>query len=316
MIVDVINAFDGLEWLNPEWSELYHRCSRATPFQSAQWLIPWTRHFFKGREIWALAMRNQTELIGFAPLFCWGVEQRTVSFLGTGISDYGDLLFAPGMEDECVAAVWAFLADRQDGWDELDLQELRCGSGLLRGQHAEECSVCPVLDLSSYPESMDHKHRIDVRRAQSRLNKHHAREFLTSNRSNLTQNLDDFFRLYEMRWGVMDSSLRQFYSEAAANFLATGDLRLSLLRIDNMPAAAIYAFTKGQVLYCYLSGFDPAMSKLSPGAVLLGWVIEQAIAEGTKYVDFLRQPEPYKYLWGARDRVNYKLKLPSPGGTR
>jgi CelD/BcsL family acetyltransferase involved in cellulose biosynthesis len=49
------------------------------------------------------------------------------------------------------------------------------------------------------------------------------------------------------------------------------------------------------------------MNKLSPGAVLLGWVIEEAVAEGMAEVDFLRQREAYKYLWGARDRINYKV---------
>src|SRR5437879_4293087 len=105
MNINVIDSREGLERLHPEWSELYGRCPRATPFQSPQWLVPWTRYLFKGGEIWALAIRDNGELIGFAPLFCWGINRRTVSFLGAGISDYGDLLFAPGLERECVAAV-------------------------------------------------------------------------------------------------------------------------------------------------------------------------------------------------------------------
>ena len=49
------------------------------------------------------------------------------------------------------------------------------------------------------------------------------------------------------------------------------------------------------------------MAKLSPGAVLLEHVIERARAEGMADVDFLRHPEAYKYLWGAKDRQNYKI---------
>jgi len=37
--------------------------------------------------------------------------------------------------------------------------------------------------------------------------------------------------------------------------------------------------------------------------------IEAAIEEGFKEVDFLRQREPYKYLWGARDRVSHRITL-------
>jgi CelD/BcsL family acetyltransferase involved in cellulose biosynthesis len=313
MTIQVIDSPDALQKLRPEWSQLYRRCPRATAFQSPQWLLPWVTHLFQGGEIWSLAIRDRAELIGFAPLFCWGAPRRTVSFLGAGISDYGDLLFAPDREKECVAAVWSFLQERRGRWQTLDLQELRCGSGLLGGQQPEECSVCPVLDLNTYPGTMDHKHRTDVRRAQNKLRKYSELHFEMANETNLMRHLDAFFELHEARWGRVDDALRRFHKAAAAEFLATGDLRLCLLRLDNAPAAAVYAFTAGPSLYCYLSGFDPAMAKLSPGAVLLGWLIDRAVTEGLREVDFLRQTEAYKYLWGARDRVNYKLELSGSG---
>jgi CelD/BcsL family acetyltransferase involved in cellulose biosynthesis len=297
--VEVIGSLEELERLRPEWSELYGRCPRATPFQSPQWLIPWTRRLFQGGKIIALAMRSNGELTGFAPLFVWGMEQRTVSFLGAGISDYGDLLFAPGLERECAAAMWGFLAEYRSGWDILDLQEVRSGSALLDARNREKCSVCPVLELSAWPDVMDAKQRTDLRRARNKLGKSAAAEF--------TCDIETFFRLHEARWDAMEDSIRRFHCEAAAEFLRSGDLRIALLRVDNAAAAAIHAFKARRTVYCYLSGFDPAMAKLSPGAVLLGWLVEQAIAEGMTEIDFLRHPEPYKYLWGARDRVNYKI---------
>jgi CelD/BcsL family acetyltransferase involved in cellulose biosynthesis len=301
--IEVIGSLSGLERLKPQWSELYRRCPRATPFQSPQWLIPWTRHLFRGGEILALAMRDDGELTGFAPLFSWGTQRRTISFLGAGISDYGDILFAPGREHDCATAVWNFLAEHRDDWDALDLQEVRSGSALLDGRRREECSVCPLLDLSIFPETMDHKHRTDLRRARNRVAK--------SAESVFTCGIEEFFQLYEARWGAMEYSIRHFHCDAASEFAASGDLRVALLHIDNRPAAAIYAFTAGRTIYCYLSGFDPAMVKLSPGTVLLGWLIEQAIAEGLTEIDFLRHPESYKYLWGARDRINYKISQAS-----
>jgi CelD/BcsL family acetyltransferase involved in cellulose biosynthesis len=296
MMIEVIGSLEGLETLRPQWAELYRRCPRATPFQSPQWLLPWMRHLFQGGDIVTLAMRDDHELIGLAPLFCWGIGHRTVSFLGAGVSDYGDLLFVPGRERECAAAAWDFLTTHYDHWD---LQEVRSGSALLEGQRAEECSVCPVLAFNTYPETMDRKQRTDLRRAQNKVA--HCSECA------FTSNIDDFFRLHEARWGALEPCIRRFHTEAAARFHASKNLRLALLRIEGTPAAAIYAFAAGQTLYCYLSGFDPACAKLSPGAVLLAWLIEQAMREGLTEIDFLRQPEAYKYLWGARDRVNYKL---------
>ncbi len=109
MRLKVIASLQGLEELKPEWFALFQRCPRATPFQSPQWLLPWIKHLFQGGQIRALAMYDEQELIRFAPLFCWGIQQRTVAFLGAGVSDYGDLIFSPGMESECVAMVWTFL---------------------------------------------------------------------------------------------------------------------------------------------------------------------------------------------------------------
>jgi CelD/BcsL family acetyltransferase involved in cellulose biosynthesis len=309
MRVDVIDSLEGLEKLEPEWRELYGRCPRATPFQSPQWLLPWTRYLFQGGEIWAVTLRHEGELIGFAPLFCWGIALQTVSFLGAGVSDYGDVLYSPGREDECVSALWSVLSSRQGRWHFLDLQELRSGSALLEGHDVEKCSVCPVLDLGTYPGSMDHKHRTDLHRAQNRIRKHLDVEFVMAAEESLFGLIEEFFILHAARWGEMDASIQAFHREVAVRFLASGDLRLCVLRIDKVPAAAVYSFRNGQVLYCYLSGFDPAMAKLSPGAVLLNWLIEGELEAGAEAVDFLRNPEAYKYLWGARDRANYTLRV-------
>jgi CelD/BcsL family acetyltransferase involved in cellulose biosynthesis len=309
MRISVIQTLAGMEALGPEWLALWRECPKATPFQSPQWLVPWTKHLFGGGQIQVLAIRDGAMLVGLAPLFQWGNEGRTVSFMGAGISDYGDLLFAPGCEAACTAVVRQFLSGAEDDWDVLDLQELRAGSGLLEGWAAEECSVCPVLELSAWPGSMDGKQRTDWRRARNKLPKGGDLEFLTATAETAEYCMDEFIRLHEARWGVLSEPLRRFHCDVVRGFADSGDLRLSLLRIGGQAAAAVYAFKAGKTLCCYLSGFDPDMAKLSPGAVLLGRVIEQAVDEGMAEVDFLRDGEAYKYLWGARDRVNYRIYL-------
>lgn len=312
MTCEVIESLAGLEAIREEWLALWRSCPEATPFQSPQWLVPWTRHLFGGGQIMVLAMRDGGALAGLAPFFRWGTERRTVSFLGAGISDYGDLLFAPERERECVKEALSFLRDVRCEWEAVDLQELRGKSELLALQpgefRAEECSVCPVLELASYPDSMDSKHRTDVRRARNKLAKDPALTFSWADRATVQTDMNDFLRLYAARWGEPEEPLRNFHREAAEKFVESGDLRLAVLRTGGQAAAAIYAFVSGKTLYCYLSGFEPGMAKMSPGAVLLNWVIDSATAEGLAAVDFLRQTEAYKYLWGARDRINYALR--------
>ena len=47
-------------------------------------------------------------------------------------------------------------------------------------------------------------------------------------------------------------------------------LRLHLLTLNAIPAAAIFAIAAHGTLYCYLTAYDPQFTKLSPGAILLG----------------------------------------------
>jgi CelD/BcsL family acetyltransferase involved in cellulose biosynthesis len=41
--------------------------------------------------------------------------------------------------------------------------------------------------------------------------------------------------------------------------------------------------------------------------VLLGLVLEDALREGVREIDFLRGAERYKYAWGAKDEANERL---------
>ena len=57
-------------------------------------------------------------------------------------------------------------------------------------------------------------------------------------------------------------------------------------------------------IFFYLSGYDAARRFVSPGTLLVGAMLEQAVAEGRTEAHFLRGRESYKYAWGAVDRLN------------
>ena len=71
------------------------------------------------------------------------------------------------------------------------------------------------------------------------------------------------------------------------------------MKLNRQVIAVLYAFAGGKSTYYYLSGFDPAFDKLSPGTLIVGHAIEEAIAEGHRWFDFMRGQENYKYAWGA-----------------
>lgn len=125
--------------------------------------------------------------------------------------------------------------------------------------------------------------------------------------------LDALFRLHEARWdgrGVLaDARVRAFHRDAAPLLLAAGALRLQVLRLGPRIVGAYYALLAGPRILFYMSGYDTAHARESPGSVLLGAMIEAAIREGRTELHFLRGGESYKYAWGGIDRINAACRL-------
>ncbi|HZR45392.1 MAG TPA: GNAT family N-acetyltransferase [Candidatus Manganitrophaceae bacterium] len=113
-----------------------------------------------------------------------------------------------------------------------------------------------------------------------------------------------YYALYPESY--LEAAVR-FFSEAAAGFQKRGCLRFYALRSCGKIAATLYAFAWRGRMYGYLGGFRPEMARCSPGTVLIDHVLEAAIGEKLREFDFLRGREAYKYLWGSRDRINYRL---------
>lgn len=73
------------------------------------------------------------------------------------------------------------------------------------------------------------------------------------------------------------------------------------LTLNDVYAAAIFAFTNDSQILLYNSGYDPAQGYYSVGLMLKAMIIRQAIQEKLQIVDFLRGNERYKYDLGAKD---------------
>jgi CelD/BcsL family acetyltransferase involved in cellulose biosynthesis len=86
-------------------------------------------------------------------------------------------------------------------------------------------------------------------------------------------------------------------------------LRLNALRLDERIVATLYVLCAKRRACLYLIGVDPELETISPGTLIFGYSIQQALREGAREIDFLRGRERYKYFWGARDRPCYGRML-------
>ena len=318
MTVHVLDRDAALWALAPEWEALWLRLPGRTPFTAPAWLLPWWRHFGTGQPRVA-TLRRDGRLAAVLPLYVLDEPGcRKLLPVGAGLSDYQDILAEPGVDPSPL--LHALLA-RADGVDVCDLIQVPPGSALRQVSPPPgwtmawgDGSPCPVLAL---PGSVDGLAGVVPARTlrKLRMNRNRAergggvtRERATA--ATLPHLQGELIRLHQARWtlqgeaGVLaDPRVLGLHQEAAPGLLRAGVLRLEALRAGGEVVAAIMALLDGpcRILF-YLSGFDEAHAFISPGTLLLGAMLEDAIREGRREADFLRGQEGYKYAWGAVDR--------------
>ena len=326
---EIIDDFEVLEALEPEWWNLWARCPGALPFQTPAWLIPWWRHFSPG-SLFVLAARRGDMLVGLAPSYIEdGPLGRRILPLGISLSDHLDILADPECAEAAMAALVAAAHSRSDAWDAWELEELPPDAAALRLPLPDgyldsvavqtACPILPLLDERGARFPLPRAKRRQLNLARNRAGRRGGATIEEAAAGTLFPALEELFRLHQKRWeargggGVLaPESVWRFQCDAAPRLQGAGLLRLYLLRIGHQVVAVYYGLANRACAYFYLTGFDPDYDFESPGTLVLAHAIEQAAAEGCREFDFLRGREAYKYEWGAVDRWNLKRSIRKP----
>lgn len=326
--LEEVTEASRLEALAPEWLPLWRRCPEATPFQSPMWLLPWWRAFGQGA-LHVLALRLAGQLVGLAPFYVYpepytGV--RKLLLLGSGNSDYLDVVLEPGIEARAMTMIHEHLATLHTAWDVAEFMALREGSPLLQSSRMEwreltvERGICPVLELRGVAgvglPGVPSRKLKQRRYYQRRADQAGANRTELASRKNFELFFDAFIRLHGTRWrqrgeaGVLaGAEVVRFHRESAFAMLEQGVLRLYAFWLGHEIVASLYGFTAHERFCLYLGGFDPRYSALSPGTLLIGQAIRDAAQDGCQYFDFLNGEEDYKFSWGARPTRTFLRRM-------
>ena len=326
LTVERITDLDPLALIELEWWTLWEHSQTATPFQSPARQLAWWEAFSPG-QLRVLAIRNEDELTALVPLYLeTGTLGPRLLPIGISLSDYTDVLAHPeaaGMADEVVGQLC-----RWREWESWEMEPVPSGAALLQIPSPDDCTrlvtereTCPVLDLhqectdaGAHP-AIPARQRRKLRMARHRIARSGARiAVVTTNEWSSRLWIEALFRLHTLRWqarrepGVLaDPRTRTFHDAALPYLVRRGIARLLALTIDGELAAVYYGFTRRHRAFAYLGGFDPRFSYYSPGTLLLGRAIEDALREGVREFHFLRGAEDYKYAWGATDRQTFRV---------
>ncbi len=333
-----INAFEittgsQLHGVQTEWFDLCKRCS-ATPFMGPQWLINWW-DTFGNDNLRAIAFKfNGGELIALGLFFIYNSDHgRTLSFVGSGISDYSDVLIDKRFVGAVLPRIFDYFQSIQSLWDIVDLQQLRASSLLFsetRNNHKFQSlisiiDVCPVIRLPLQKDELirlitSKKLRRNIRYGTARLRQMGQLQMEVADVDSVGAYLEDLFALHASRWkikqedGILTSrKVKEFHRRVAGEMVRTQQLRLYRFRLSGRVCACFYILIQGHSSYGYIGGFDPSLSKFSLGSICLYKIMQDLVGRDIYLFDFLRGAEGYKYGWGASKSYNYRLLL-SHGG--
>jgi CelD/BcsL family acetyltransferase involved in cellulose biosynthesis len=316
----VLTTTQQLEAIEREWLDLWRELPDATPFQSPMWLLPWWRHF-GSNDLATIAVRDDDgRLRALAPLYVVRDGDESLGmFLGTGISDYLDVL---GTDSSVVSTLQKIDCQM---WD---LQQLRPHSPVVNmplpdgwSANIEEHDTCVLLSIANAGDELENLLSTHARKKIRYYTRALDCTFEDANAENIDTLLDALFELHAARWqrrgmpGMLaDEVIQRFHRDVARAMLNAGALRMYAMRSAGRIAAVFYGFAHGDTVSYYLSGYDPELEKHSPGTVIVAHAIAQAVREGASTFDFLRGAEDYKYSWGGKDRVNFRRQLWSAAG--
>jgi len=175
----------------------------------------------------------------------------------------------------------------------------------------------------TYLSSLKHNYRRKINLARRRCMEQDEAELSTViDAAQVESSMNDLAELHGRRWqavgeqgAFVSERFHRFHIEWAQDLFRRGLLRLSQFSVAGTPVAAIYQIHTDGTTYYYQSGVDvEKWGALSPGRLMLGHGIEQAIESGDRVYDFMRGADvSYKKDYGCETSEVFRMDIYARG---
>jgi CelD/BcsL family acetyltransferase involved in cellulose biosynthesis len=313
-----------------DWTELLKRNSIQVPFLEYHYQKLWWET--KGGGEWQdaslmiIQARKNDRLVGIAPLFSAKKPDGTTALFNVGcieVSDYLDLLVLPEDRDEFIGGLLDYIRDLNiPGLGEINLYNLLDSSPTLAALEnrtktqgwslkivkLQHSPYIPLPgDWETYLSGIDKKQRHEIRRKMRRAEEAEVpvRWYFANDPAVLDKEIDAFLELMKNdgdKVAFLRPAMQEFIHRVVHFALACDCLQLAFLEVDGQKAAAYLSFDYMNRIWVYNSGLNREFQSLSPGWVLLGYLLQWANENNRTEFDFMRGEEEYKYRFGAKDR--------------
>jgi CelD/BcsL family acetyltransferase involved in cellulose biosynthesis len=318
MDVRLLTEVSDVERLSEPWMDLYRTDGRS-PFQNPELHRVWWKHFGL-REGWSPLVavgRQDGRLVAVAAFAIRRSKMlRTLEWAGNAAFDYPEMLLAHGVD---AAPLWKAIS-RSGRYDVARLRWVRTDAmgrrplldfarklGINHPIHAIELGhQNGQAWLDSLPRSMRAEHREKMRQL-AKLGP------VTMRRVTQPEDIGDAVRTlirFKAAWSrargtetvYLSNGMAAYFEDLALAASRDQTLHLTTLDCGSQTMAAHLGFASQDGFYYYVSSYDIASAKLSPGRVHMNLMVMWAIDNGLHRFDFLRGEAEYKTRLGSVSR--------------
>jgi CelD/BcsL family acetyltransferase involved in cellulose biosynthesis len=321
MQVERVSALERFDALRSEYEAVYVADPHASVFLSWDWLRGWFTFAPYPWMVLAAKTDDGAPPSAFLPLILRGPQWlrlrpiRQLLMGGRPLAWYTGFVCCPSDEAHALAA-FAHYVDRCLEWDQFALEYVvdpRLKTFLDRfdrtrfaiASHESWPSLgipLPSTWEGYLAECMGPKSRETLRHDTRHIEQHSGLRCMQAQPDTLDRALDALLELWQWRWGPKRHA--SWERRILRHCFENDRLWLSVLWDGALPVAAVAAIidrTK-QTCHSYMTGYDSRYAALSPGTVVFGYQIRQAIEQGFRTYDFLLGADPYKLALGAKQR--------------
>jgi CelD/BcsL family acetyltransferase involved in cellulose biosynthesis len=326
----IVTRFNELQQLCSDWRTLHSGLSRPEIFLHLDWVSEWWRSFGGGYELSVPVLSRDGQVVAILPLVR---QERRLMYLGHSVADYCDLLHNGADSSRVLEVVLDSVLNRTRPWDVIEINNVPETSRLaaaienLSGHWRSRVEKspgdpCPTLAFGADKQQAlasvlgKDKLRKAVRYLARRgeLRFHHIED-----EAEFESHFEEFMRQHIRRSAIagrrsafLNDDYVSFYRGLVKVFGLRSEIRFSVLEVGDRPVAYHFGTLFASKYLFYKPTFDVDYWDLSPGQVLLWYLLDYCRMADVNEFDFGQGGESYKFRFAndVRHNVNYKIYAP------
>lgn len=300
--VDLVDSLSKLDEIVSEWDELLIESQQRSPMLSYAWVTSYIQHRLDDSQGWFVALaRVNNRLVGVLPIIVTpkkvlGVNRPLLSSPNDNHTLGGDILLAENISVEVMQCIIRSVERYSSGYSVLKLSRV-----VERSPTASKWPVVGSLrsvkkfngigyyypvsgDFDEYFSSFSKKHRGNIRRAFSNLDKQSPLKFsIVNDKEFNSDSFEEFIDLEASGWKGREGSaikcskeLMGFYQTLSKKLARSGFLRWEFLRNESgITLAANLSIQFGSTVTIWKLAYDEEYNRFSPGSQLFKMLLEE-----------------------------------------